>query len=633
MQIPLGRFWLCGVALSALTAALSAQHVELKGRVVDEAGAPVPGARISFTPLRIPPRPIPGVRGGYGLAQRLRVAKTRLPKTITDRDGEWRVTLNPIQAALTTAGLTRFLMQVRSKDHAAWQRCLSGDLREVSTFTARLANKPARPPLEFQVRGGEAPYFGCVVIERAFRVARNRAIWIATTQQIERDGSCTFDQEVRIPGEPGAVSPTARAEGYRVTLHIAGLEAAQVTLPPGKSVVELEPSPWGSRPVLAARAAPAKPPIRATYEVGDEEIVLELPNHKIPLLGEIEPIRVTTGSGEVELDAWDPEVPLFLKQEDVATEASTSDEEVETAPAPKGSLQITVTDRRGNPVYGAGVWLENRAVKRAHVETDLFAVTNTKGVAKLEKLPKGTFSVLTKHPDHGIAEVLADVRTSGTKVETKLFAPRNVAVDERPADGQILLDFGEMPVADRATKTSVGMFDGPRVIWRRFDHRPRFVRIEGLTPGPTNFFVQVGDEPARFIGGELTRALDAPAFDPLSIEPTTYTIRAADADGTALNDISISLGDKPGRDGKPRSSSLFAVERVEAGVFRVTAHVHGVLWAQVLSEGHVAGEIGLEAGAAGEIVAKLAKVPPPPEDEKDGDDKDGDDNDRDDAPD
>lgn len=588
---------------------LAAQQIDLTGRVVDLRGKPVAAARVTFEPLDLPASPIPGVRSGYQLAQHIQLARQRLPTAITDREGEWRVTLSTSQAALTTSGLSRYLMQVRAPDHAAWQRAIDGDLTLASEADVVLAPLPAAPPLTFRVLGIERQPAGFCVVERAFRVTRNRTIWIPSVIPIADDGQCEFDQAVRIPGEPAATSPTAREEAYRVTVYPNGCEPLRAMLAPGSGQrLTAAESPWRPRKILAARAEPPRPPFRATYRIENTEQVVDLSEPVVPLFGDLEPVRVETGSGLVELDAWDPDLPLFLIRDGAVADATGA---LEPEPNPNTRLDVVVLDSDGRHVLGAGIWIENRITKRAPSNATVFAVTDPRGRARLSGLVPGTFSLLAHHPRFGIAEALADLSANGGQLEITLRPGRETKPTDPIVTGVVSLDLRGM-VRRPEAKCSVGMFGGARLIWRRFDRCPERVSLEGLPLGPTSFFVRIGDGHACFFGDHIARARGGAALRPETLRPIRFSVVVRDENGDTLDGAQISLGDKPGRDGVIPSTSLFP--RAADGSIEV--RLHGRIWVTIVHDGFQPAQALLDANANDEPVeVTLTRTPIEPEEQ------------------
>lgn len=618
------------LVLATAPSVLTAQHAELKGRVV-EAGSqsPIAGARISFSTIAIPATPLPGVKSDYRSTQRLLLARSRLPATVTDRDGEWRILLSPKLAALTTSGLSRLMMTVEAPRHTTWQRCFDGDLRAAALgAAAELQALPETPPLQLKLRSlrrAAKPPRGCVVVERSFRIQRNRTVWIRDVVPIAKDGTCAFDRPVRIPGEPAAVSPVARAEAYRIEVLAAGFEPLITMLPPGEHDLTLEASAWKPRQILAARAQPASGPVRATYAVAGARggaFELEFDTSAVPLLGDIEPDAIRTGSGPVEVDAWDPDVPMFVA--DVASSEGEAAAEDAEEPELSGVLAVAVVDARGQPVFGAGVWLERRALRRASTASELFGVSDARGIATLEHLPEGSFSVLVQHPDAGFAESLVDVVPGGAAsiekaklnaAKVKLRPHRRRSTTEAATTtppGSILLDLGRAPAEPQ--RVAVGMFSGDDVVMREFDTHPGDVRLEGLPLAPTGYFVRFGEDPPLFVGDVLPGTAADPAQDPTDIAATTFRIDAQGPDGEAMPIQWLSLGDLPRRDRAPKTSELFTLAK-DGATTLCTVHVRGVLWLRAFAEGMAPADVLLDPRAPRDepISVTFALKPPPPE--------------------
>lgn len=622
------------LALALAATAAVAQHAELKGRVADaRSNTPVAGAKVTFSAVSVPASPLPGVRSDYRSTQRLLLARSRLPSTVTDRDGEWRILLSPRLAALTTSGLSRLMMTIESPKHTTWQRCFDGDLRDAAAASpALLEAKPETPPLIVELLGpgrDARPPRGCVAIERSFRIQRNRTVWVRDVLPIESDGRCRFDRPVRIPGEPAATSPTARAEAYRVHVLAIGCEPVIRMLPPGQHRIRLDASPWRPRKILAARAQPATAPIRARYPVEgaqDGVVEIEFEDSAIPLLGDIEPDSITTGSGPVEVDAWDPDVPLFVVAA-AANDASGEDSDAAAAaddePELGGTLQVQVQDSAGAPVFGAGIWLERRALRRASTRSELFDVTNARGVATLERLPRGSFSVLALHPEAGFAEALVDVTPPGTNATATVVRlgplPPRAGVDAAgtQAGGTILLDLGSAAANDDGA-IAVGIFAGTKVVLRRFESHPGKVRLEGLPLAPTGYFVRPAEQPPRFVAGAIPGSATDPAQTVLDVAASDFRLRAMGPDGKSIRIQALSLGDPPRRDKLPRTSELFTLEH-DGDVTKTTVHARGGLWLRAWAEGMQGADVLLDpSNAATDIPMTFEAIPPKPEAGEDG---------------
>ena len=76
-------------------------------------------------------------------------------------------------------------------------------------------------------------------------------------------------------------------------------------------------------------------------------------------------------------DSWDPDLPMFVMR----GEAAADDVEPRDDPRPRrdGVLLLDVVDRRKQPLFGAGVWVENHCVADAAADATVFGLTNARG--------------------------------------------------------------------------------------------------------------------------------------------------------------------------------------------------------------------------------------------------------------
>jgi hypothetical protein len=563
-----------GLCVAWLTCgALAAQEAEIAGTVTDRSGAPIAGARIEFEALPLQaPRSVPGQRGRYDLAQARQRADVPLPRTATDRTGRWRVLLTPAQAALGVAGATELEMRVHATGHTTWRRAIGTSLLAASEQRVALTPAPSEPLLRLRARLGTAPpSVGFAIVERSFRLRGSQAIWLQDVVPLAADGSAAFAEPPDVPGEPAPPTPRARAEGYRVTVLAADADPWRATLAPGTHDVALERSVYRRRRVLAERAEPAKLPVRATWRLAGRDLALDLPQPAVPLLGGEEPIRIDTGSGPVEIDAWDPDLPLFAARPDAGAQPAPADAQ---APPPGVDLEFAIR-ARGQPVYGAALWLENQGVERAGAGAQVFATSDARGGARLRGVPRGTFRFLVRHPRAGSRELLVDVR-DGLAPQAVDLAP--VAEPEPDPPGQP----GRLRIALARAESmplEVGILLADRTLVRRtLPDTPRVVRIEGLVPGPATIYLRAGDTAPLLLGGVLATAEDAPPLRADAAPLTRVELAVRGADGAPAAAITVGLGES----GEPTSATLFAPHPAgEPGRFVLELRGFGAPWLRV----------------------------------------------------
>ncbi len=586
--------------------------LEIAGVVRDLEDKPVARARIAFAPLTLKALPRRGLKGRYDLAQALHRARIKLPRTATDREGRWRVLLSPEQATLALGGTAELEMIVRAEGYATWHRAIGPDLLAAGRQTVRM--EPAGPGLTLRLLGnGDVPLRGFVLIERSFRVRGNRTIARGELVPIGKGGEVHFAEPPRIPGEIGAARPTARAEGYRVTVLAAAMEQTIVTLGGGVQEVVLEPSDFTPRKILAERAEPARGPIEATYVIQGVEHTLTFEEAAVPLLGDEMPVRIRTGSGPVEIDTWDPDLPMFVVDE-VPAEESEEAEGAGAAEPGAGRVILDVVDRKNRPLFGAGVWFENSAVKAASRGAQVFGMTGPRGRVELSGLPMGAYRVLIRHPEAGEREKLITTKREPKPTSVRLKARTEPATAVAPLEGTLLLDVTALQSEEAL---EVGMLTPGRVLARRaFRTMPRVVRLEGLVPGPTTFYLRRGEEPPILFGGLLTRELHAPArvIDPVAPRRVVLTIR--DSKGQPAAKANLGLGDAGMGNEPSHTAALIALTPGEQpGQYTADLAVRGVVWLVVRDANGESAEIQISADGPAEIdvTLKAAPVEPQPE--------------------
>jgi len=615
---------------AALTSGAAAQDMELRGRVTTTDGAGIAGADVTFLPLPARARPRPGTRGRYRLAQAAHRAQARLPHTRTDRNGDFRCLVSPQVAALAAGSGVEMAMRVAADGYLTWMRAIGDGLEGADGQIAVLprANTAAGPRLQVKVATGvNGVYRGFALIERAYRATPNRSVWLRDLLPIDRLGTVTFDEPARLPGEVPASLPTARAEGYRVTLYLAGLERWQHTLTEGRHEVHPEPSDLPPRRVLAERGEPARTPLRVAYEIEGEEVTLDLDEPAVPLLGGEIPTGVQSASGPVVVDAWDPDVAMFVDQG--APAAAGKAAPAAAAPVPTREAAFLVLDKGRRPLYGAALWLEDASARVMAPEHRPFAVTDPTGTARLSGLRPGTHWVLVRHPQAGEREVLLDtVRDGPTEVVLRAAPPReDTSLPTQP--GSLLLDL-EQRAGDEPIDVGV-VQPGRRTMRRRFDERPRQVRLEGLTPGPVTVWVRVGEGPVHLVGGAMATADDEPPVHPLRAAPHKFTLAVRTHDGKPADAVHVSLGDTSPKGHAPLTSALLPLVR-DGDTDRWTLDVRltGDLWIVVHGPDDARRDVLLSSAGDSVVVAVSLPEPPPPpeaggkETGKDGEGKNGD---------
>jgi hypothetical protein len=338
-----------------------------------------------------------------------------------------------------------------------------------------------------------------------------------------------------------------RLEAYRVTLYCADLEPQQAWLAAGAHTLEVRPSDQQRRKVVRERAEPVPGGAVATYALAGRRVTLAFDDARIPLLGNEPPVEVVTKLGPVALDAWDPDTPLHLRGKDDAREAEARGEPGRDGPAPEGPFADVEVEirRRDQPVFGAGVWVEDAACKRAADGSLGAAISDAQGKATLRGLPHGAWRVLVRDLQHGTKEILVNVPPREPVVVAFGRREEDAPEPRTPLpSGTILLDLGEIAAGAHERGAEVGLL-GPdaRLARKLFDERSRFVRIEGLVPGPTSFYVQVGKDAPVFLGGLLTQGdRDPPVVVP-EVEKRTYRMHVRDSQGRPLEAVRLSLGE------------------------------------------------------------------------------------------
>ncbi len=572
------RGWRCGLPVLVLTAAVRAQDVQLAGTVHDDAGAPVAGATVAFEALPVLARPTPGARGRYTLAQAAQRTRTSLPKTRTDRSGTWRIVLSPQQAALTDGSGVELALRVTAEGCGTWLRGIGTRIAAANGIDAVLP-RARGDGARLRVRI-EPAVQGYALVERVYRARGDASLWLPTIVELGADGAFTFDEPPRVPGETPATLPTARAEGYRVTIFAAGCERWQRTLAEGAHTIPLEVSADPPRRVLAQRGEPAATPITASYRVAGTEVTLSFGDPRVPLLGGELPTRVRSASGPVLVDAWDPDAALFV---DAAAEPAPAPAAGSTPVAAGATATFAVADREGQGLFGAVIWLEDSGARTMSLDPPPFAITDALGRARLTGLPTGVFRALVRHATGGELEVLVD-SSSTTPIEVELAPTPAPPEPEAPraTTASILLDL-DASKAEGSQRVEVGVQYAPgRVLMRSFPDHPGFVRIEGLPPGPMPIFARIADGPVHLLGAVLASADDRPAVRPFAAPAKTFVVKVRAAEGVLEPEVYLSLGDAAPRGRKPYTTALLPVTYdKETGEARLTLHTAGDVWVMV----------------------------------------------------
>ncbi|MEZ5964710.1 MAG: carboxypeptidase-like regulatory domain-containing protein [Planctomycetota bacterium] len=617
---------LAAVSASVLSAVASAQDMELQGRVVDDRGAAVANADVTFLPLPARARPRSGHKARYRVAQAAHRAGAKMPRTRTDRDGAFRCLVSPHIAALASGSGVEMAMRVSAPGHVTWMRAIGDDLSGANGVVATLPRAAARPSPRLEIRvqtAVDGSYRGVALIERAYRARPDRSVWLRDVVPIDPLGRVTFDEPARMPGEVPALLPTARAEGYRVTLYVAGLDRWQHTLTEGSHEVRPERSDLPPRRVLAERGEPARAPVQATYEIGDEEMTFAFDQPLVPLLGGEVPVRVTSASGPVVVDAWDPDVAMFVESAAIDKEGPAAPAGAAPQTAERRSATFTILDRRRQPLFGAALWLEDQSARTLLADQRPYAVSDPTGTARLVGLRPGTHWVLVRHPRVGEREVLLDTVHEGP-IEVVLRESANATgeTDLEAQPGSLLLDLEQRGASDEAVDVGI-VQGGRRVVRRGFDERPRLVRLEGLVPGPVTVWVKVGEGPAHIISGALATELDEPPMHPLRAPVRSFVLEVRAHDGKPADDVFVSLGEAAPRGRPPLTASLLPLTRDEAtGRYTLGVHLTGDLWVVVHGAGDTRRDVLLGEGAAPVVSVQLPEPAPEPE-TKDGKDADG----------
>ncbi|MBK8978528.1 MAG: carboxypeptidase regulatory-like domain-containing protein [Planctomycetes bacterium] len=584
-----------------------AQELQVTGRTIDLGGAPVARARVRVARLDIPPVPAVGRRGGYAIAAERALGARRLPLAASGRDGEWRMLLPPQLAAVLGAGILPLELRIEADGCATWRRSIGTDLFAVDGLAAAL--EPVRDDafVELDLRGPRGRPRGLVLIERPFRVSGRRTLWLRDWLDIPAAGPLRFEQPARVPGEVPAPVPTARPEAYRVSVWAEDCDLDTRFVGEGeRAVVALDPAPWQARSVLGPRGRPPEPPFAATWRVEGRELTLPLDAARIPLLGALPPVRATTGSGPVLLDAWDPDLALLVaRPEDLRDADPPHDEDPTTGPAAAaiGELSIVVEDPAGAPLQGALVLVEDRALKRVAGTAAGFGVTDQRGLARLTGLPVGPAFVLVCHPRHGEREGRLELRAEhdGPLPRVRLRGADPDAQDGEPPEpgrpGTLLVE----PARRDAEWLELGVVQpSGDVAVRRVDGAPARIRVDGLVPGPTTLYLQHPDGSGTVWGERLATT------DP------TARVRATDVpERSALLLLRTQGGEVPtactiALDDKGLGAALFRVEATDApGAFVVRGRWTGAPWIRVLA-GERSGRCALPAdGGDAPVVVEL----------------------------
>lgn len=601
----------------ALAGALAAQDVELAGTVHDDAGAPIAGATVAFQALPVTARPTPGTRGRYALAQAAQRAKSSLPKTRTDRSGHWRILLSPQQAALTEGSGVELALRITADGCGDWLRAVGTRIAAANGIDAVLPRaRPDAPRL--RVRVEPAGTRGYALVERVYRARDDASLWLRELVALDAGGGFSLDAPARVPGELQATRPSARAEGYRVTIFGAGCAPWQRTLTEGEHAIRLQPSEDPPRRVLADRGEPARTPLTVTYKIQGTEVTLEFPEAKVPLLGGEVPTRVRSASGPVLVDAWDPDAALFVDRTlDAGTSPTppTGDAATRLDEGGRGAT-FTITDRTDSPLFGAVIWLEDSAARSMSLDPPPFAVTDSLGRARLAGLPAGVFRALVRHATAGEQEVLVDASASApiAVTLTPTPTPETLAEPAVSASASVLFDVG--PAAEgEPERVEIGVVYSPgRLLVRGFEDHPRLIRVEGLLAGPLPVFARVGAGPLHLLGAVLASDEPRPAVQPLLAPEKTFVVEVRTHDDKFEPEIYLSLGEGAPRGRKPYTAAFLPLAYdKEKGEARATLHCAGDVWVRVHGADGRATDLLLPDAPSGPLRVVLPAPTPSPD--------------------
>ena len=588
------------------------QDLELAGKVRDSKGAAVVGASVELGTLPLLPAALSGTRSSYKLAMASQRQSVPMPKTVTDGDGEWRMLLSPQQSALAAAEAVEMELVVRAQGFATWRRAIGASWLAASGQTATLQTPGAGLALQLEGHGGA--YLGYALVERPFRVPGGRTVWLQDLLRVPGSGKLEYPEPPRVPGEVAAQSPTARLEAYKVTLFCADLEGTVTFVGAGATRLAVRPAEGGRRKILKERAELVPGPIEATWSLAGHKIQLGFESARVPLLGSEAPIAVTTKLGPVALDAWDPDQPLFLR------DLANADElEHKAEPPTEGTFSDVLVEvkRKDQPVFGAGVWIEDPASKRSGKDAVLAAMTDPRGRATLRGIPAGTWRIFTRHAVHGQREALV---TAPSKESVALTLAKRDETDTGPKPttlaGTLLLDCGERSNEAAKESLEVGVL-GPdgKLVRKVFEAATRYVRLDGLVPGPTNLYVRTGTQAPTVLGGIL--AQDSATSDPgelavaiASAVPHVIRIHVRDSQGAPVPTAKLSLGEATPAGKDPSSLGLLPLEPTpEAGTFLFKIRALGNLWARV--HGPAGEHVDVVFPGQGDVLDVRLKAPAP----------------------
>ncbi|MHC5062488.1 MAG: carboxypeptidase-like regulatory domain-containing protein [Planctomycetota bacterium] len=559
------------IAAVILACTASAQGEILTGKVSDAEGRPVPDAAISFSILQGRQPDAETLEARYGLAQTRHALSLEDPGTRSDAEGRWHRELSASETAILTSGSHVFLMAVRATGFLPWFRAIGGDLRDAAIGEAILIEGQPRPYLKMQLTGGQRPYRGFALVERAFRVPDGDSVWLPTILPLSDSGQFEFYEAPRIPGELAALAPTAREEAYRLSFFVAGLKNRSIMIPIGEWRLALAADAQTEIALLDPSGEPSPGPIQATYRIAGQEVRMRLPGPSLPKLGSVEPLRLSYPKGALQLSAWPQAGKLRLLPTAGMNSAPEQNDRRKLS-----NLRVSVVDRRGRPIHGAAVWLEDAGVELSAPDSSVFAVSDAQGVASLGGLPRGEFRFRVQHPEQGSRE--ASLRIAAAREEAIIpIRPQNPT---RPPPerfpGTLLLDMGRRSGESGQLPTELGIITRDRRLIREdFANRPRWIRVDGLPPGAANLYLQSKGEKAILIAGVLSGDFDNPALRVEEIESRRFEMFVRDVEGNPMRAVSLSFGEgEPGS--TPYTSRLIDVEKGETlGTFWFETPIHG----------------------------------------------------------
>ena len=419
--------------LALLTASPSAQEVSFPapgadptGKVVDEQGKPIAGARVSFVHDAEASSP-----WRWAVAQVL--ASAPLPAAVSDRDGEFVLPLTREQRRLGSEAA--FTLHIERDGYVEWREPLRSGLWGYLGTRATLRRLAPWERVRLKV---EAPHPGMLVVVRIGRPGRQGSpeSGVVRTAAVPPDGTV----EVAIPWLPSPIiapadsGPAGIGLGCEVRAVWPGRTTALLTVDPGcETVIPRAQSPH-RHPRAASRSDGAPlVNLQARYRCEDGlELWLECEGSSVLLDERLRLVRVRA-QGCDEFTPDDNAVPIVLQPLAVHAPRRGA-ERAETPPdhppdqlasGDLAPLRIRVVDDSERPLPGVTIRISD-AARLASCWNGPPLLTNAHGIVELAAAPCSQFEVLAIDDTHLPCLVAVTPTKATTMEQTLVLGPQTV---------------------------------------------------------------------------------------------------------------------------------------------------------------------------------------------------------------